>query len=168
DEDVNAPARVPASPSELRQQLDIETPEHVAVRLELAGVGSRAAAALVDTVIVFAVLVGLQFAAGATGLWHVGAALEGWVLALVILLSFPPLPRPKRRLRRGHRSSPTTSSDCSTSSWHERASSTRPSRCGWRRSSPVVSKTASRVAPWTPTPISPRFSPRSSASGGAG
>jgi len=85
---VNAPARVPASPSELRQQLDIETPEHVAVRLELAGVGSRAAAALVDTVIVFAVLVGLQFAAGATGLWHVGAALEGWVLALVILLSF--------------------------------------------------------------------------------
>src|SRR5207247_10263018 len=38
--------------------------------------------------IVFTVLVGLQFAAGAAGLWHVGAALEGWVLALVILLSF--------------------------------------------------------------------------------
>jgi len=85
---VNAPARDPVRPAELHQQLDIETPEHVAVRLELAGVGSRAAAALVDTMIVFTVLVGLQFAAGAAGLWHVGAALEGWVLALVILLSF--------------------------------------------------------------------------------
>jgi len=75
-------------PAELRQQLDIETPEHVAVRLELAGVGSRAAAALVDTVIVVVLLVLLQFAGGATGLWHLGAGLAGWVLAVVILLSF--------------------------------------------------------------------------------
>ncbi len=75
-------------PAELRQQLDIETPEHVAVRLELAGVGSRAAAALVDTLIVVVLLVLLQFAGGATGLWHLGAGLVGWVLAVVILLSF--------------------------------------------------------------------------------
>ncbi len=52
-------------PAELRQQVDIETPEHVAVRLELAGVGSRAAAALVDTLIVVVLLVLLQFAGGA-------------------------------------------------------------------------------------------------------
>jgi uncharacterized membrane protein SpoIIM required for sporulation/uncharacterized RDD family membrane protein YckC len=75
-------------PAELRQQLDIETPEHVAVRLELAGVGSRAAAALVDTLVVVVLLMLLQFAGGATGLWHLGAGLEGWVLAFVILLSF--------------------------------------------------------------------------------
>ena len=75
-------------PAELRQQLDIETPEHAAVRLELAGVGSRAAAALVDTLIVVVLLVLLQFAGGATGLWHLGAGLVGWVLAVVILLSF--------------------------------------------------------------------------------
>jgi len=85
---VNAPARDPVRPAELRQQLDIETPEHVAVRLELAGVGSRAAAALVDTLIVIVLLVLLQFAGGATGLWHLGAGFEGWVLAFVILLSF--------------------------------------------------------------------------------
>ena len=85
---MNAPARDPVRPAELRQQLDIETPEHVAVRLELAGVGSRAAAALVDTLIVVALLVLLQFAAGAMDLWHLGAALEGWVLAFAILLSF--------------------------------------------------------------------------------
>src|SRR2546427_608501 len=34
---------------DLRQQLGVETPEHVEVHLELAGVGSRTAAAFFDT-----------------------------------------------------------------------------------------------------------------------
>jgi len=83
---VNAPARGPTAPQELRQRLGIETPEHVAVHLELAGVGSRAAAALVDTVVT---------ALGSLALWWLvvviilarpGAALEGWLLAVVLLL----------------------------------------------------------------------------------
>src|SRR5439155_1382265 len=73
-------------PQELRQRLGIETPEHVAVHLEVAEVGSRAAAALVDTVVT---------ALGSLALWWLvvviilarpGAALEGWLLAVVLLL----------------------------------------------------------------------------------
>jgi uncharacterized membrane protein SpoIIM required for sporulation/uncharacterized RDD family membrane protein YckC len=86
---VNAPARESGpSGATLRQQLGIETPEHVALHLELAGLGSRAAAALVDTLVAgFALLllvwvVSLVGAIGSTG------ALVGWVLALVVLLFY--------------------------------------------------------------------------------
>jgi uncharacterized membrane protein SpoIIM required for sporulation/uncharacterized RDD family membrane protein YckC len=69
----------------LQQQLGIETPEHVAVHLELAGVGSRAAAALVDTVVAslgLGLLVGLVLLLG----FRPGTLLAGWLLALVVLL----------------------------------------------------------------------------------
>lgn len=86
---MNAPARESGpSGATLRQQLGIETPEHVALHLELAGLGSRAAAALVDTLVAgFALLllvwvVSLVGAIGSTG------ALVGWVLALVVLLFY--------------------------------------------------------------------------------
>jgi len=46
---VSVPARDRTAPSDLREQLGVETPEHVELHLELAGVGSRAAAALFDT-----------------------------------------------------------------------------------------------------------------------
>ena len=68
----------------------METPEHVDVQFELAGVGSRVAAALLDLV--------LQ-AVGLVGLWIAGSAIEGdvfssrgmarsWFGAVMILLSF--------------------------------------------------------------------------------
>ncbi|HXQ27999.1 MAG TPA: stage II sporulation protein M [Gemmatimonadales bacterium] len=71
----------------LREHLGIETPEHVALRLELAGLGSRTAAALFDTVVA---------TVGGTALVVVGAFLLGishfaslstWVLALLGLLN---------------------------------------------------------------------------------
>lgn len=83
---MNARAREPlGSGPSLQQQLGIETPEHVAVHLELAGVGSRAAAALVDTVVAslgLGLLVGLVLLLG----FRPGTLLAGWLLALVVLL----------------------------------------------------------------------------------
>ncbi len=42
---------LPTAPSDYRQHLEIETPEHVVLDLEIAGIGSRALAAVVDTAI---------------------------------------------------------------------------------------------------------------------
>jgi uncharacterized membrane protein SpoIIM required for sporulation/uncharacterized RDD family membrane protein YckC len=74
---------------DLRQQHTVETPENVEVRLELAGVGSRAAAQLLDLVILWVggLIVGIvtQVAGG----WHSeGGAMSGWVLAFLVLLGF--------------------------------------------------------------------------------
>lgn len=75
---------------DLRQHHGVETPEHVAVHFELAGVGSRVAAGLLDLALqVF----------GLFALWMLGVALAGslftsrgmarsWVSAVMILLSF--------------------------------------------------------------------------------
>jgi uncharacterized membrane protein SpoIIM required for sporulation/uncharacterized RDD family membrane protein YckC len=41
----------PSAPADYRQHLEIETPEHVVLDLEIAGIGSRALAAVLDTVI---------------------------------------------------------------------------------------------------------------------
>ena len=86
---MNAPARDRPEPAAtLRQQLGIETPEHVAVHFELAGVGSRTAAALLDTVVAVLGLVLLGWAViGGLGLLGGGRGerLAGWVIALLIL-----------------------------------------------------------------------------------
>jgi uncharacterized membrane protein SpoIIM required for sporulation/uncharacterized RDD family membrane protein YckC len=86
---VNAPARDRPEPAAtLRQQLGIETPEHVAVHFELAGVGSRTAAALLDTVVAVLGLVLLGWAViGGLGLLGGGRGerLASWVIALLIL-----------------------------------------------------------------------------------
>ena len=63
---MSTPARGPA-PLDLREHHGIETPEHVDVHLELAGVGSRAAAFVLDALLLFIGLVLL--------LWS-GASLE--------------------------------------------------------------------------------------------
>lgn len=63
---MSTPARGPA-PLDLRERHGIETPEHVDVHLELAGVGSRAAAFVLDALLLFIGLVLL--------LWS-GASLE--------------------------------------------------------------------------------------------
>ncbi len=74
---------------DLRQHHGVETPEHVEVQFELAGVGSRMAAGLIDLLLVWLgtfllwgifVLLILGGAAGGT--------LAGWVVALIILLAF--------------------------------------------------------------------------------
>ena len=74
---------------DLRQHHGVETPEHVDVRFELAGFGSRLAAGLLDLLL-------LMF--GFFLLWMGGASIVGgvlsrgtlqsWVTALLILLSF--------------------------------------------------------------------------------
>jgi len=64
----------------------VETPEHVEVRFELAGLGSRAAAAMMDLVLVSLLLVPLQIATDQLGL---ETALGRWASALLyLLLSF--------------------------------------------------------------------------------
>jgi uncharacterized membrane protein SpoIIM required for sporulation/uncharacterized RDD family membrane protein YckC len=47
----------PRAPLDLRQEHGVETPEHVEVRLELAGVGSRTAAWLIDLALVWLVTI---------------------------------------------------------------------------------------------------------------
>jgi uncharacterized membrane protein SpoIIM required for sporulation len=84
---VTGPARDrPAPTASLRQQLGIETPEHVAVHLELAGVGSRTAAALVDTALATLGLVLLGWILSLSSGLAAGERLAGWVAAVVILL----------------------------------------------------------------------------------
>src|SRR2546426_9738664 len=72
---------------DLRQQLGVETPEHVEVHLELAGVGSRTAAALFDTVLlnlgVILIVVG-----GRTIGTRLSGAVEGWLMAALVLLYY--------------------------------------------------------------------------------
>jgi len=43
---------LPTTPPDYRQHLEIETPEHVVLDLEIAGIGSRALAAVLDMLIV--------------------------------------------------------------------------------------------------------------------
>ncbi|MGH7530937.1 MAG: stage II sporulation protein M [Gemmatimonadales bacterium] len=74
---------------DLRQHHGVETPEHVDVRLELAGVGSRLAAAMLDTflmwigLILLFVIASAIFAGG-----RPGDVAAGWAGAIVILLMF--------------------------------------------------------------------------------
>ena len=59
------------SPLDLRQHYGVETPEHVEVRLELAGVGSRMAAAVLDTIILYLSLLLLVIVGSQIGRAHV-------------------------------------------------------------------------------------------------
>jgi uncharacterized membrane protein SpoIIM required for sporulation/uncharacterized RDD family membrane protein YckC len=85
---VSARARAPLEPFDLRQQLGVETPEHVVLSFELAGLGSRAAAAAADLVVLGAAyfLIFVFFAAaGWSDAWSGG--LGGWGTAVVVLVS---------------------------------------------------------------------------------
>jgi uncharacterized membrane protein SpoIIM required for sporulation/uncharacterized RDD family membrane protein YckC len=61
------PSDAPARP-DLRQHLVVETPEHVALDYEIAGVGSRAAAAFIDQLIVVGLIAALVLTVLLTGL----------------------------------------------------------------------------------------------------
>ncbi len=79
---------MPAPPSlrDYRQHLEVETPEHVVLDLEIAGVGSRALAALLDTLILvgagLAALIALGILAG------FGITLGPWGEAVLLLGGF--------------------------------------------------------------------------------
>lgn len=72
--------------TQFSQRLAIETPEHVVVELELAGLGSRLAAATVDAFVLGVLYWVLGTVLGAVER-HGGAALS-WVVAIGILLAF--------------------------------------------------------------------------------
>src|SRR5882762_7714756 len=75
---------------DLRQHHGVETPEHVDVRFELAGVGSRLAAGLLDLLLLWLGLMALWIGGGAIVGWvfspHETA--QGWLTAGIILLAF--------------------------------------------------------------------------------
>ena len=89
---MSAPARVPPNPPDLRQRISIETPEHVHVHLELAGLGSRTAAALVDVcvvqlgLVVLFVMLALIGARQPDAVRELGRGGGGWLLAAVYLV----------------------------------------------------------------------------------
>jgi len=73
--------------TDLRQQLGVETPEHVEVHLELAGVGSRTAAAFFDTVLLNLGVILIVVVARTIGA-RLSGAVEGWLMAALVLLYY--------------------------------------------------------------------------------
>lgn len=79
-------ARAPRQSFDLRQQHGVETPEHVTFSFELAGLGTRAAAAAIDLVILTLAYLSLFFlflAAGLADAWASGLA--SWGIAILLL-----------------------------------------------------------------------------------
>src|SRR5207245_11811522 len=82
-----APAREPQpADTSLRQLFGIETPEHVALHVDLAGLGSRAAAGIVDTGVAGLGLLLLFLVLALFGLTGPSGALVGGMMAVVILV----------------------------------------------------------------------------------
>ncbi len=86
---MSSAAAIPPAP--LAQTLDVETPELVVLSYTLAGIGSRAMAAVIDAVICLLLLIGLLF------VWRLvaaGTSLSGtpasaaWVLGMAVFAQF--------------------------------------------------------------------------------
>ena len=77
------------SPPDFRQRLEIETPEHVSLEYELAGIGSRALAAVADTLLIAVLLVTVAFLTGDAfaGLGVFGA-IAGTVLGFLLFWGY--------------------------------------------------------------------------------
>jgi uncharacterized membrane protein SpoIIM required for sporulation/uncharacterized RDD family membrane protein YckC len=71
---------------DLRQHHGVETPEHVEMRFELAGVGSRVAAALLDLFVLWLAIIALLILSSWLNFSPVSA--RGWVGAVLVLLFF--------------------------------------------------------------------------------
>ena len=80
-----ARTRPPVSP-EFSRRIAVETPEHVVLEFELAGLGSRTAAALYDLVILLAILFIITVIAVLTDI--LTGASSGWATAVLILIYF--------------------------------------------------------------------------------
>ncbi|OLB50965.1 MAG: hypothetical protein AUI08_04265 [Gemmatimonadetes bacterium 13_2_20CM_2_65_7] len=72
---------------DLRQRHGVETPEHVDVHFELAGIGSRLAAALLDLLFMLLALLMLALVFDAV-VGQTGKTARGWLAALMLLLVF--------------------------------------------------------------------------------
>ena len=72
---------------DLRQRHGVETPEHVDVHFELAGIGSRLAAALLDLLLMLLALLILALVFDAV-VGQTGKTVRGWLAALMLLLVF--------------------------------------------------------------------------------
>src|SRR5213596_2663823 len=74
---------------DLRQHHGVETPEHVDVQFELAGVGSRMAAGLLDLLFLVLALLVLGIGGGAIGdTLASGSMARSWLSAVIILMTF--------------------------------------------------------------------------------
>ena len=81
---------MPSAPRSLEQHVDVETPEQVLFSYTVAGVGSRAAAAIVDLAICFGgflLLLLLVFVARAA-LGFGGDVDGGWMMIVLIFAQF--------------------------------------------------------------------------------
>jgi uncharacterized membrane protein SpoIIM required for sporulation/uncharacterized RDD family membrane protein YckC len=77
--------RAPTLP-EFSRRLTVETPEHVVLEFELAGLGSRAAATVLDISIIAALYILIALFMSVTR--AVGAGLSGWLTGLAVALAF--------------------------------------------------------------------------------
>jgi uncharacterized membrane protein SpoIIM required for sporulation/uncharacterized RDD family membrane protein YckC len=73
---------------DLRQHHGVETPEHVDVRFELAGIGSRLAAALLDTLLLWLGLIALSLLYSWVVSGRNNTTFQGWASAILVLLLF--------------------------------------------------------------------------------
>src|SRR5882762_5836998 len=75
---------------DLREHHGVETPEHVDVRFELAGVGSRMAAGLLDLLLLFLGLMVVWIGGGVIvgGVFSRQGMLQGWFAAVMVLIMF--------------------------------------------------------------------------------
>ena len=78
-------SRPPAS-TPFARRISVETPENVVLHFELAGVGSRAAAAIYDLIAVTLLLILVMLALGVAGLF--GETTGGWLVAVFVLIGF--------------------------------------------------------------------------------
>ena len=79
--------REPSSAGGFGRRLTIETPEHVVLRLELAGIGSRAAAALLYGLVLLVAYLAIVLLAGFTGRASAGTRVSpAWVWSALIIM----------------------------------------------------------------------------------
>lgn len=92
-----SPSRpIGASPTSLEQRVEIETPEHVAFSYTIAGIGSRAAAAIVDQLIIWLLMLAMftlmvviyGTVAGSGMMDSLERAFGSWVMAAMYLGGF--------------------------------------------------------------------------------
>ena len=76
----------------MEDRISVVTPDHIELDFELAGIGSRFLALLLDWLMIFGIIIALLLAAAAAGFGAIVAVRSfragGWVLAIAVLLYF--------------------------------------------------------------------------------
>src|SRR5260370_14777384 len=83
---VSAPAAAPPPAQDLARRIAVETPENVLLEFELAGLGSRAAATVLDTLLLLVLILVLVMGMGSFSLMVTRGG--PWVIALAIAALF--------------------------------------------------------------------------------